>query len=364
MGFPGSAPQPQADLLVQIPERDARSSTHSQALQASLACRIKAMVRRVDAQIDEQTNWSDSMNSILVLCPSEDRAGRSLNLAFELASRTGARLTILRVLEEGIRFTPQRRARDAGREIRDLLIQAETKELEELAVPLISRGVEVEVNISWGVTWEVVVGLVEERGFDLVVKPARGLARNDRVFFGSTALHLFRKCPCPIWVVGDDGRVPAKILSAVGPSSGGARISVAERILGSANSLGRVLESPVHVVSAWHGPGKEALVGRVDQEELDVYLDDNRQRCVEALQEVLRQASPETEADHVHVVEGLAREVIPRFAEENAFDLIVLGTVGRSGVANELLGDTAEIILRDVRSSVLVLSPEHKTLDF
>lgn len=304
------------------------------------------------------------MKRILVLTPAEDRANRAVNLAAELAERTGARLTLLRVLEEGIRFEPQRRAEDSGREVRDLLTQAESKALEEIAAPLIERGVDADCWISWGVTWEVVAELVENEAFDLVVKPARGLGRQGRVFFGSTALHLFRSCPCPVWVVGDDGRPPAKIMAAIDPTEGETRASVAERILGSAESLGRAIESPVHVATAWHGPGTQSLVGRVDREDLNAYLDDNRQRCAELLGRVLDQASPGFDTERTHLIQGFARDVIPEFAEDNNFDLIVLGTLGRTGIAGELLGETAEMILRDVQSSVLVLSPNHKTLAF
>ena len=42
------------------------------------------------------------MNRILVLSPSEDRAGRALTLASALAERSGAALLVLRVLEESV----------------------------------------------------------------------------------------------------------------------------------------------------------------------------------------------------------------------------------------------------------------------
>ncbi len=46
------------------------------------------------------------------------------------------------------------------------------------------------------------------------------------------------------------------------------------------------------------------------------------------------------------------------FANENRIDLLVLGTIGRSGIAGLLMGNTAERILNKVECSVLAVKPE------
>jgi len=302
------------------------------------------------------------MARILVFSPHEDRAGRAVTLAAELAAGTGAPITILRVLEEGLRWDPEndRTARD----IRALLSEAETRELEALADPLRGRGLSVDVRIAWGVPWQAITDLVDSEGFDLVVKPARGLNRAGRVFFGSTALHLFRKCACPVWVVGDDGRLPAKILAAVDPAQDPGRRRLAELIVRWARQIGRLAAAEVHVVSAWHAPGADALAGRIPQAALDEYVRDHEARASEALAGILASLEPPIPGEWIHRIDGEARDVLARFAEENGFDLVVIGTLGRAGVAGELLGETAEMVLRDVRSSVLTMSPRAATDGF
>jgi nucleotide-binding universal stress UspA family protein len=52
---------------------------------------------------------------------------------------------------------------------------------------------------------------------------------------------------------------------------------------------------------------------------------------------------------------GRAREDIVRYAEEEAIDLIVMGTHGRSGVERLLLGSVTERVLRDSTVPVLVV---------
>jgi len=299
------------------------------------------------------------MDRILVYSPPEDRAMRAATLAASLAQRTGARLTILRVLEEGIRAGQASEDRQAM-EIRALLMEAETRELEALAAPLIARGLSVEVEVSWGVAWESIIERVDAQDFDLVVKPARGLSREGNVFFGSTALHLFRKCVCPVWVVGDDGQLPSKILAAIDPARESGRAEMAARILGWANRAGDLAQADVHIGSAWHAPGADALVGKIPGEEIKAYVDEAQASARESLEAILATTGSMPSADRIHLIEGPARDVLPRFVESSQYDLIVMGTLGRTGLAGEVMGETAEMILRDVRASVLTISPRSR----
>ncbi len=56
----------------------------------------------------------------------------------------------------------------------------------------------------------------------------------------------------------------------------------------------------------------------------------------------------------VRVESGVPGEVIPAVASQGEFDLIVMGTRGRSGLARVVLGSVAETVMR--RSSVPVLT--------
>jgi nucleotide-binding universal stress UspA family protein len=59
-----------------------------------------------------------------------------------------------------------------------------------------------------------------------------------------------------------------------------------------------------------------------------------------------------------HLVKGPARLEIPVLAESLAVDLVVMGTVARTGVAGLFIGNTAEAILEQMECSVLAVKPE------
>jgi nucleotide-binding universal stress UspA family protein len=49
---------------------------------------------------------------------------------------------------------------------------------------------------------------------------------------------------------------------------------------------------------------------------------------------------------------------IPEYATEKDVELIVMGTLGRTGIAGLLIGNTAETILAQVECPVLAVKPE------
>ena len=61
--------------------------------------------------------------------------------------------------------------------------------------------------------------------------------------------------------------------------------------------------------------------------------------------------------DFVHILKGDAPTVIPEFASLEGVDLIVMGTVGRSGMVGMLIGNTAEQILDQIECSVIAVKP-------
>ncbi|MFN0060914.1 MAG: universal stress protein [Myxococcaceae bacterium] len=56
-----------------------------------------------------------------------------------------------------------------------------------------------------------------------------------------------------------------------------------------------------------------------------------------------------------NVVQGLPGEEIVRFAKKGSFDLIVLGTHGRTGLTRVLMGSVAESVMRNAPCAVLLV---------
>ena len=58
-----------------------------------------------------------------------------------------------------------------------------------------------------------------------------------------------------------------------------------------------------------------------------------------------------------HVSKGMAGKIIPTFARKLKIDLIVMGTVARTGIPGVFIGNTAESVLSQIDCSVLAVKP-------
>jgi nucleotide-binding universal stress UspA family protein len=60
------------------------------------------------------------------------------------------------------------------------------------------------------------------------------------------------------------------------------------------------------------------------------------------------------------VLEGDPADELIRYAEENGMDLIVMGTLGRTGIERLLLGSVAGNVVRNSKIPVMVVREKHK----
>ena len=59
----------------------------------------------------------------------------------------------------------------------------------------------------------------------------------------------------------------------------------------------------------------------------------------------------------LHFREGQPESVIPEVARETDAEVIVMATVGRTGIPGLIIGNTAEAVLNQVDCSVLAVKP-------
>ncbi|MGB5844849.1 MAG: universal stress protein, partial [Anaerolineales bacterium] len=77
-----------------------------------------------------------------------------------------------------------------------------------------------------------------------------------------------------------------------------------------------------------------------------------------SLGELLQLYDLENQKHQVYMLKGEAGNLIPALAAAKEIEIIVMGTVSRTGIAGLLIGNTAEKVLRQVDCSVLTVKPE------
>ena len=78
-------------------------------------------------------------------------------------------------------------------------------------------------------------------------------------------------------------------------------------------------------------------------------------RASDALTQIKHGLASEGLTVHVDAVAGAPADEIVRYARENAFDMVIMGTHGRTGLAHLLIGSVAERVVRTSSCPVLTV---------
>jgi universal stress protein E len=300
---------------------------------------------------------------ILVFADRNTPSSAVLDRGAMLAGLNGGVLTVMDVVESSARKLPLLGDALSAAQVQAYLVENRTRELEELAAPVRAFGVDVRVRVATGTAFLEIIRDVLANDQQLAVVAAEGRGRISEMLFGTTTMHLIRKCPCPVWVLKRHEQTRfARIMAAVDPDTDGESANTLnDRIMSLAAALTDLEHGTLHVVHAWKLFGEHALTGlrtSISQEQIKQLLRDTKQEHRQAVEQLVRRHKAENRPQAVHVLKGDPGIVIPEVATAKKIDLIVMGSLCQSGIAGLMMGDTAETVLRAVHCSVLTLKPE------
>jgi len=206
-----------------------------------------------------------------------------------------------------------------------------------------------------------IIRRVLRNGHDLLLKEADPGMRGRG--FRSVDMELLRKCPCPVWLARPISRHRGDIRVAVAVDPEERTRSdhdIAVRLLQLSRSLADTCSGTLEVVSCWSYEYEKGLRGnpwiRVSQDELDATLAAARDEHRRALEALIGEAGIGGRFEIRHL-QGQPEEQIPAFAEETELDILVMGTLGRTGIPGFVIGNTAEDIIQQIHCSLVALKP-------
>lgn len=304
--------------------------------------------------------------NILLVCDEAGTHRELIGRAIWLAKANDARLTLV----DAVEGAPGELTRTFGalpghraHEIEHELVEFHRSRLADIAGPMKSEGIETAEHVLQGVPFVEIIRKVLRDGHDLVMKGAAGEIVERSLLFASTDLHLLRKCPCPVWIMKRSSRRKyARVLAAVDPDPASEeRHGLNRQIMDLASWLSKMDGSELHVANVWRLEEENTLrhsgLGRVSKAEVDLLVEARRLRAEQSLQELLSHYPDDESRRQVHLLKGEAREAIPLLAEKQRAELIVMGTVARTGIRGLFIGNTAEAIISQVDCSVLAVKP-------
>ncbi len=309
---------------------------------------------------------------ILCVVEPEEDCKAVLERAVALAENNQAKLTVVDVTERISNNPSIIEGIPSPDELQAAIISTYAKSLEDLVNPYRQR-VEIKTKVLTGVPFLVIIREVLHSGHDLLIKLPEKCDWLDRLF-SSDDMHLFRKCPCPVWIVKPQLKKSyRRILAAVNvsdtfsPAVQESQHVLNQQILEMACSMAVSDFAELHVVHVWDAIGEIAMRGPfmdMPEEKIIAYVEQERQQRSTKLNKLIQNVVDKFGKDsqkyidlHTHLIKGEVRKEISELALKIEADLVVMGTVERTGIHGFIMGNTAETILNQIDCSVMAIKP-------
>jgi nucleotide-binding universal stress UspA family protein len=278
---------------------------------------------------------------------------QALAKALWLASRTGAKLTILSTVDVSLFNCPAMREQlgDAQRQ----LTLAAYDVAERCITHANEKGIQATSKVLVGIPAQEICRHARSENYDLVIVGTREKARRSRTLFGSTGMRLLRNCPIPVWITPQGSK--GDRFNIVVPTDFGVSSREAVRLVAN---LGRLTQSRVHLLHVQdRSIGLPTWSSHVSSRMAERYLAARSAEAGEKLHKQLAEMGqiPSEMEVQMHIVRGSPDEEILRAIDQLDASLVVLGMTARSAMGRAVLGETTERLLAHTRCSLLALKP-------
>lgn len=275
----------------------------------------------------------------------------ALREAVHRASLDGATITVVHVMDEFL-VHELKNALSADQ----ATVRAEWVERLKKFVDDAEVGAAVNAEVRIGNPFTELVEACRAHSADLLVMGAKG-SRNEPHRIGVITAKCVRKAPVDVLVVREDAQGPFKqIVACVDFSENSAKavqcaLHIAQQDGGALDCL-HVFQSAL-AMSLDYGGFAPSLPATYDPEAVTNW----RKDLAAFLEPLTRQAGEVKVAQHVTERVNIREAILDHVNEAHA-TLVVLGTNGKTGLREMLIGTTAEKIVQHAPCSILAVKPD------
>lgn len=212
-----------------------------------------------------------------------------------------------------------------------------------------------ETTTLVGKAYAELIRAVQKQHFELLVTGTHGVSMVKKLFLGSVAEKVIQYCPCPVWVVPPgDIRPLRKILVPVDFSG------ISAKALRHAGLLSERFQASLHVLHVLDDKDLMELAPVAEQpdKQIGAYRRELKKSSAEHLHEFVAKHLPATIQPEFLLAHGAPWQLIDSNAKRLDADLIVMGSVGRGGLAGLVIGNTADRVLKNTRRPLLIVKPD------
>lgn len=275
-----------------------------------------------------------------------------------LAKLNNARVTLAGLSDEPLREQFHRLFSTKSVELDNQLKSQQTSSIHQLLLAERWKGLEAESAFLHGKDFISIIQKVIRDKHDLVIKERTTGEGEDAL-----AMRLFRKCPCPVWIIdGSHSTDFKKVLGTIDINSNDTETKqLNKKIIELTSSLAQRENGEAHYLHAWVLPHEVMLRSprfNVAEQEIVQMKQDLATSLKETLEKTITETGVSVTPDNTHLTEGEISNVLQHAMDLLGIDVLIMGSIARSGIPGFLIGNSAEKILSEIKCSVLAVKPD------
>lgn len=294
---------------------------------------------------------------LAIIDPTTDNQ-KALKRAIELAQKTDATITaFLSIYDFSYEMTTMLSS-DEREAMRQSLINDRVQWLNDTIAAIPTHDVVIDSKVIWhNRPFEPIIEHVLNDGYDIVIKGTHQHDKLKSVIFTPTDWHILRKCPCPVLLVKEHSwPINGNIIASLNVGSDEhEHQSLNNKITEEAINLSKLILGNVHLVNSFPGTPVNIAI-EIPEFNASEYNESMLNHHKEAM--TAHANAYGVNIEHTHIEEGLPEDVIEKISDELDAELVILGTIGRTGISAALIGNTAEHVIDRLNCDILALKPD------
>jgi len=286
------------------------------------------------------------MGKILIIA-DRDKHSTAINRGLELARRLGCSAEIVAFCYTSLR--PLRLKASERSAVKKRLISEREDQVGALIEQACQQGQKVKLIMAW--EKDVAPWVIKRctRPYIAVIKTG---CRSESFLYTSTDWQLLRECPRAVLIVaGKKWQRTRPVLASVDLASKmPEKIALNHEVISQAKLYADALATPLSIITAIEVP---TLLADLDLLDPVAYAREIKAEMKPLISELA--AAHDLPEKLFRIKKGPVARVISSEAARARAQLLVMGTVGRRGIKARLLGNTAEDVLRHIRTDVLAV---------
>ncbi len=301
-------------------------------------------------------------SKILVPIAPEQEINDSLHQAFQLANRCSSQVILLSIIKELDEFKEIHHISGTALDMLDRATQCYHNALKEHVHILREKYPKIKfaTKVRIGIPFIEIIKEAAESNASLIIIDSYRRIKKEACQRGSNTLNLMRKSEVPIWSVSKSPRAIKNVVVAIDLTNRDYK-DFNTKLISLAVEFCSNIGASLTFCHVWKLESEGFLRDWSGYSDIDIALLSQKMRNerMDRLNSLLLPyADSSVSPINVKLLEGEPREILPQYVVDKNVDLVILGSMSRTGISGFVMGNTAESMINQLGCSVITLKPD------